>query len=361
MPAPKNLVHETTTGTGTSDLTLARVFGRQRFSEAFSTGGSNTFYYFISHRTAYEWEVGTGSLSDATTLVRDTVLASSNSDSAVNFSAGTKDVTNDIPASLQVGEDLAQTLTNKTLDFAKLLDTSGDHHLRITCNENLTDNRDLNFIVGDSTWTVTVAGDLTIADWFDQSVKTTASPTFADVFLPSGGVINFNSGDVTVTHSSDELKFSGANIVIEGRLDIEAQLAQIRLERSDNSAASRSDITNVPFGTISASNVQWNYGLKGTSNAWSLVTWSGAVTGHVFYAQNNGDISIGKQSGSGKLDVDGTIRAKGYTVATLPTVGTAGRRAYVTDANATTFASTVAGGGSNVVPVFDNGTNWIIA
>jgi hypothetical protein len=49
-----------------------------------------------------------------------------------------------------------------------------------------------------------------------------------------------------------------------------------------------------------------------------------------------------------------------YTVATLPAAGTIGRRAFVTDANATTFASIVASGGANKVPVFDDGTNWRI-
>ncbi|WP_157072480.1 hypothetical protein [Brevundimonas bacteroides] len=53
-----------------------------------------------------------------------------------------------------------------------------------------------------------------------------------------------------------------------------------------------------------------------------------------------------------------------YTVATLPSAsGTgagAGARAFVSDANATTFASIVAGGGSNGVPVYSDGTNWRI-
>jgi hypothetical protein len=50
------------------------------------------------------------------------------------------------------------------------------------------------------------------------------------------------------------------------------------------------------------------------------------------------------------------------TVATLPAAATAGAgaRAVVTDANATTFHSIVAGGGANVVPVFSDGTNWQI-
>lgn len=49
------------------------------------------------------------------------------------------------------------------------------------------------------------------------------------------------------------------------------------------------------------------------------------------------------------------------TVAELPaaTVG-AGVKAFVTDANATTFASIVAGGGANGVPVYSDGTNWRI-
>jgi hypothetical protein len=50
------------------------------------------------------------------------------------------------------------------------------------------------------------------------------------------------------------------------------------------------------------------------------------------------------------------------TVASLPSASTAGAgaRAFVTDANATTFLSTVAGGGANKVPVVSDGTNWLI-
>ena len=51
-----------------------------------------------------------------------------------------------------------------------------------------------------------------------------------------------------------------------------------------------------------------------------------------------------------------------YTVATLPSAATsgAGARSFVSDATATTFASTVAGGGANQVPVYSDGTNWKI-
>lgn len=50
-----------------------------------------------------------------------------------------------------------------------------------------------------------------------------------------------------------------------------------------------------------------------------------------------------------------------YTVAGLPpATGNARLKAYVTDANSTTFASVVAGGGSNYVPVYCDGSHWRI-
>lgn len=59
------------------------------------------------------------------------------------------------------------------------------------------------------------------------------------------------------------------------------------------------------------------------------------------------------------LTASGTVRTGGYTVSTLPTVGTVGRRAYVTDATACTFLSALTGGGSTFCPVVDNGTAWV--
>lgn len=102
MPATSDLVHETTTGTGTGNLDLVNENGKRSFNTAFGNGApTNVFDYFISNRAAAEWERGTGHMSDSDTLVRDTVLASSNAGAAVNFSAGTKDVTNDEPAAAQ--------------------------------------------------------------------------------------------------------------------------------------------------------------------------------------------------------------------------------------------------------------------
>ena len=93
-------VRETTitTGTGTLDL-QGQVTGFQSFVDAIGDG--NTTYYAIVHRSADEWELGIGTVDDQSTdtLARTTVISSSNSDSAVSFSAGVKDVFVTLPSS----------------------------------------------------------------------------------------------------------------------------------------------------------------------------------------------------------------------------------------------------------------------
>jgi hypothetical protein len=93
----KDRVRETTTTTGTGTITLGgAATGFQSFSVI---GNANTTFYTIQLANTNEWEVGVGTYtSSGTTLSRDTILESSNSGSAVNFSAGTKDVFVTYPA-----------------------------------------------------------------------------------------------------------------------------------------------------------------------------------------------------------------------------------------------------------------------
>ena len=80
-------VKETTSTTGTSTVTLS---GAQTGFQSFSSGigAGNSTYYTIA--LGNQWEVGIGSLTNATTFTRDSVISSSNSNSLVNFSAGVK-------------------------------------------------------------------------------------------------------------------------------------------------------------------------------------------------------------------------------------------------------------------------------
>ena len=99
-------VKETTTSTGTGTINLA---GAETGFETFvaGIGNSNTTYYAIVHTDANEFEVGLGTVTDASpdTLSRTTILSSTNSDSAVDFSAGTKNVFCTLPASKAVVVD----------------------------------------------------------------------------------------------------------------------------------------------------------------------------------------------------------------------------------------------------------------
>jgi len=80
----------TTTGTGAFAVSGTAPTGYRTFSAVLTT--NDTCWYAIQHQSAAEWEVGLGTYSSANTITRTTVLASSNSGSAVSFSAGTKDV-----------------------------------------------------------------------------------------------------------------------------------------------------------------------------------------------------------------------------------------------------------------------------
>ena len=104
-------VKETTTTTGTGTLTLGgAVTGFETF--AAGVGNSNTTYYAVTLPGTAEFEVGLGTLSsDSSTIARTTIISSSNSDSAVNFSAGTKTIFCTIPASKSVFLDASGNAT----------------------------------------------------------------------------------------------------------------------------------------------------------------------------------------------------------------------------------------------------------
>jgi len=132
----------TTTGTGTFNLAGAAT-GFDTFVAGIATG--NTTYYAIFNQGTTEWEVGLGTVTDATpdTLSRTTIYSSSNSDSAVDFAAGTKDVFCTLPASKAVfgkqeGTDFTNSLlvghsTTGTLDAA-----TGNTGVGITAMDAIT-------------------------------------------------------------------------------------------------------------------------------------------------------------------------------------------------------------------------------
>jgi len=103
-------VKETTATTGTGTVTLAGAqLGFQSFSSGI--GSSNSTYYTIA--LGNEWEVGIGTLTNATTFTRDSVISSSNASSLVSFSTGVKDIFCALPAEYTPSPSmLAQSFVN---------------------------------------------------------------------------------------------------------------------------------------------------------------------------------------------------------------------------------------------------------
>lgn len=111
-------VKETSTTTGTGNITLGGAVSQfQAFSSRYSD--TDNMYYLIADQNGTAWEVGVGTYnSSGNTLSRTTVLESSNSDSAVNFTSGSLYVSVVFAASSFVSSTIASgsaiNLSNNT-------------------------------------------------------------------------------------------------------------------------------------------------------------------------------------------------------------------------------------------------------
>ena len=143
-------VKETSVTTGTGTLTLdGAVQGFETFSSAI--GNSNTTFYAIELPGTTEFEVGRGTVS-AGQLARTQVISSSNSDSPVDFSAGTKIVFCTLPASKFVpgkfeGSNFANSILIGHSDSGSLNNAQGNVGVGITALDALV-TADNNVAVG---------------------------------------------------------------------------------------------------------------------------------------------------------------------------------------------------------------------
>ena len=130
---------------------------------------------------------------------------------------------------------------------------------------------------------------------------------------------------------------------------------------TDTAQGTRINFLNAPIGsnaTTTSMTIESNV-ISITSGNVSTSTSTGAL-------QVTGGVGIG-----GNVNVGGTIYGNVVatvfttittTVSSLPLASAvgAGTRAFVTDANTTTFNSAVSGSGGNAMPVFSTGTSWRI-
>jgi hypothetical protein len=126
------------------------------------------------------------------------------------------------------------------------------------------------------------------------------------------------------------------------------------LEDNASTITTRADIDLGATVTAGFSTIGTQYGLR-------IGDKTGAGTNYAIKT-GFGLVSFGdKVVSSGSVTTPDIVTTP-VTVSGLPTCNSSakGAHAFVTDATATTFLSTVAGGGSNNVPVVCDGTNWKI-
>ena len=216
-------VKETTTTTGTGTITLG---GASTGFETFAAGigNSNTTYYCITLPGSAEFEVGLGTLSgDSSTLARTTVISSSNSDSAVNFSSGTKDVFCTLPASKAIIKDANGALASTTMSGA--LDLNGNE-LVLDVDGDTSITADTDDQIDIKIANVDVA-NLTTANSGDLVIKTAVSDKdFA---------IKGNDGGSEITALSLDMSAAGAatfndDVVVGSKLKMPTNTANKILE-----------------------------------------------------------------------------------------------------------------------------------
>ena len=280
-------VKETTTTTGTGAVSLG---GATTGFEAFSAGvgNSNTTYYVIAHQTANEWEVGLGTLDgDSSDLTRTTVISSSNSDSAVDFAAGTKDVFCTVPASKLLVEDANNDITiGRNLTVTGDLTISGDD---ITMATNTSGAA----LIGDGTNfnPVAISGDITIG-------------TTGTAAIGSGVIVNADVNSSAAIAMSKTAFTAGTGVSLStNTLSVDAAQTGITSILATDVKIGEDDQTKVDFETANTINFY-------ADNEKQLILTDGALT-----PGSNAIVDLGTDALEFKdAYFDGTLEADAITV-----------------------------------------------
>ena len=177
----------------------------------------------------------------------------------------------------------------------------------------------------------------------------------------SGGkyVVRNNSTSTTVNQFTltEDGKFGIGTISPEQELHVYQGTAKFESTNGGDFSLllGRSDVSNL-WGFNHAGNDLRIYNAGGSGYDIMLGVNSGG-------AATSNKVGIGTASPSTALHVEGTITHKVYTVSALPSASPAGQRSFVSDASSVldvNLGATVSAGGSNLVPVFSDGSNWIV-
>ena len=102
-----------------------------------------------------------------------------------------------------------KTTADPRFNTILLNDSDDSHQLTVAVTSNLTAARQLSLATGDAARTITLTGNPTLGDWFDQDYRSTAEPQFVQVQLEgTGGNLIFGvttgtGGDTTIFFGND--------------------------------------------------------------------------------------------------------------------------------------------------------------
>jgi hypothetical protein len=246
-------VKETSTTTGTGTLSLAgAVSGFQTFVAGI--GNSNVTYYAIVNDSGTEFEIGIGTVTDASpdTLSRTTILESSNSDSAVDFSAGTKTVFCTLPASKAVFEDNNNdvTLPDDLIlgSDSAVLKFGADSDITVThaADTGLTTN-------GTFQATTITATTAFVPDASDGAALGTTALEFSDLFLADGAVINFGDDqDINITHVADTGLTTNADFTVGDDLTVSGGVIELKNTGAQSELRLYCESSNAHYAALKA-------------------------------------------------------------------------------------------------------------